>query len=112
MIDEIRQGNVSKLVITLTENGSAFAGLSGADLIRVGIYDYRTKSVALEVQGTDPNITLDDGGLGILSWQLTSAQTTNLALGAYGLAVQTSTGGNVIEWDDALSINVVSQVLT
>ena len=112
MADIIRQGNMVKLTVTLTENSVAYADLGTADVVKMAIYNYATKAIALQVDTPDSNITLDDGGTGIISWQLTSPQTNALAVGHYGLAIQIEASSNILEWDEGVSLQVVQQIIS
>lgn len=111
-VSEITQGNMAKLVVTLTENSSAYSGLSGADTVTLTLANARTGASALTALGTSPNVTLDDGGTGIVSWQLTSPQTNGLQPGFYHLSVQTDTTNNILEWVEEDSVCIKSQIIS
>ena len=107
---EVRQGNMFKLVVALTENGAAYGDFSTADVVR-GKLTSRNKATTLSIDDTDANFTIDDPSDGSVSWQLTSEQTALLTLGVYSLAIQVEFGGNtnIIEWVDPACIEIVGQ---
>jgi len=111
MADTIIAGNQAKLIVTLTENDSAYLGLASADLVRVALFDMATKTIALEADDTSPNVILDDGGTGIVSWQLLSSETAVLPIGTYGLSIQSTTGTAVLEWIEDSSIKIIQQII-
>ena len=107
---QVRQGNMFKLVIALTENSVAYADLGTADVVK-GKLTSRNRVTTLTIDDTDGNFTLDDPATGSVSWQLTSAQTSILPVGVYRLSIQVEYGGNtnIIEWVDTACIEIIDQ---
>ena len=103
---KVTQGNLFKIVTALTENGSAYADLGAADLVRCKLVS-KNKQTVLEADSDGGNVTLDDPALGSVSWQLTSNQTALLPLGVYDFAIQSEQSGNIIEWVESGSIEIV-----
>ena len=107
---QVRQGNMFKLVVALTENSVAYAALGTADVVKAKLTS-RNRVTTLTIDDTDGNLTLDDPATGSVSWQLTSGQTALLPVGVYRLSIQVEYGGNtnIIEWVDPACIEIVNQ---
>ena len=105
---QVTQGNMIKLVVALTENGTAYTALGTADIVKCRL-EHKNKQTTLEIDSDDANVTLDDPLTGSVSWQLTSVQTDALALGVYDMAVQVEYGGNTkkLEWVELSAVEIV-----
>jgi hypothetical protein len=105
-VDILRKGNTYKFQSSLTLNGEVYPNLGTADVVKCALVEVATGTNVLQVDSTDPNISLDDPLTGDVSWILTPAQTGLLNTGPHSLAVQVEIAGDIYEWVEDKIVNV------